>query len=214
MSAAASAHGTQRTALLDAAVELFGERGYEAASTRDIAARCGVAMSAITYHFGGKEGLYLATADHIVEAMRVLGCGVDEPLSPDPASVDEACDRLIAMLADFAIVMLRPESERLARFVVREQQQPTEAFERIWAGMMAPMMSRALRLVAQCRPDLPPLHHKALLIELMGMVLVLRFSRATLCRLFAVGEITPDVAATLQAQLRASASALLSKEPS
>ncbi|MGE5722624.1 MAG: TetR family transcriptional regulator, partial [Sphingomonadales bacterium] len=51
--------------LLEVAIEQFGRLGFEGASTRDIARASGAAMSSITYHFGGKEGLYLAAADHI-----------------------------------------------------------------------------------------------------------------------------------------------------
>src|SRR5215218_8822062 len=52
-------------ALLDIAIDQFGRLGFEGASTRHIAAASGTAMSSITYHFGGKEGLYLAAADQI-----------------------------------------------------------------------------------------------------------------------------------------------------
>jgi AcrR family transcriptional regulator len=53
--------------LIEAAIEQFGQNGMNAAGTRAIANAAGVQMSAITYHFGGKEGLYLACARHIVE---------------------------------------------------------------------------------------------------------------------------------------------------
>ncbi len=53
--------------LIEAAIEQFGQHGFDGASTRDIAAASGTAMSSITYHFGGKDGLYLACADYIAE---------------------------------------------------------------------------------------------------------------------------------------------------
>ena len=58
-----------RESLLDCAVDHFGRFGFEGAATRAIAADCGTAMSSITYHFGGKEGLHLAAADHIAAQM-------------------------------------------------------------------------------------------------------------------------------------------------
>src|SRR5437879_6854420 len=51
--------------LLDAAIDHFGRKGLEGASTRAIAAAAGTTMSSITYHYGGKEGLYLAAVRHI-----------------------------------------------------------------------------------------------------------------------------------------------------
>lgn len=49
-----------RAALLDAALEEFAAKGYAGARVRDIAARAGVSKDLIAYHFGGKDGLYLA----------------------------------------------------------------------------------------------------------------------------------------------------------
>ncbi|CRL51804.1 CerR family C-terminal domain-containing protein [Pseudomonas sp. P154a] len=54
-----------RARIVDAALKLFGERGFEAASTRDIAAAAGVNAPALRYYFDNKEGVYLACAEHI-----------------------------------------------------------------------------------------------------------------------------------------------------
>ena len=60
------------TTLLDTAIDQFGRYGFDGASTREIARASGTAMSSITYHFGGKQGLYLAAAEHIAAAIRAL----------------------------------------------------------------------------------------------------------------------------------------------
>jgi AcrR family transcriptional regulator len=52
-----------REALLDAADALFHERGYDAATVRDIGERAGVDAALIARYFGSKEGLYLATLE-------------------------------------------------------------------------------------------------------------------------------------------------------
>jgi AcrR family transcriptional regulator len=52
-----------RQALLDAAGALFEERGYDAATVRDIGERAGVDPALIARYFDGKEGLYLATLE-------------------------------------------------------------------------------------------------------------------------------------------------------
>jgi len=57
-----------RRRIIDAAIKLFGERGYEGASTRDIARLAGVNAPALQYYFNGKEGLYTACAEHIAES--------------------------------------------------------------------------------------------------------------------------------------------------
>ena len=58
--------------IIHAALELFGAHGYERTSTRDIAARAGVNAPALQYYFAGKEGLYLACAQHMAERGRAL----------------------------------------------------------------------------------------------------------------------------------------------
>jgi TetR/AcrR family transcriptional regulator len=49
-----------RAALLDAALEEFAAQGFAGARVRDIARQAGVSKDLVAYHFGGKEGLYLA----------------------------------------------------------------------------------------------------------------------------------------------------------
>ena len=49
-----------RTALLDAAQELFADRGFDATTVRDIGVRAGVDPALIARYFGSKTGLYLA----------------------------------------------------------------------------------------------------------------------------------------------------------
>ena len=50
--------GRSRRALLDAALEEFAAKGYAGARVQDIADRAGVNKQLISYHFGGKQGLY------------------------------------------------------------------------------------------------------------------------------------------------------------
>ena len=46
--------------LLDAARQVFFERGYDGATVRSIAARAGVDPAMVSHWFGGKEGLFAA----------------------------------------------------------------------------------------------------------------------------------------------------------
>jgi AcrR family transcriptional regulator len=46
--------------ILDAAVAVFGERGYQNASMDQVAERVGVTKPVLYTHFGSKEGLLLA----------------------------------------------------------------------------------------------------------------------------------------------------------
>ena len=61
-----------RAALVAAALKLFGDKGFEAASTREIAAAAEVNIAMIAYHFGGKEGLRAACADFVAERLTLI----------------------------------------------------------------------------------------------------------------------------------------------
>jgi AcrR family transcriptional regulator len=53
----------RREQLLDVSRALFAEKGFEAASIEEIAARAGVSKPVVYEHFGGKEGLYAVVVD-------------------------------------------------------------------------------------------------------------------------------------------------------
>src|SRR3984957_14574093 len=55
-----------RARIVAAAIRLFAEKGYEGASTRDIANSAGVNAPALQYYFDSKEGVYIACVEHIV----------------------------------------------------------------------------------------------------------------------------------------------------
>jgi AcrR family transcriptional regulator len=55
-----------RQRLLKAGRKLFATHGYAGASVRDITAAAGANLSAVTYHFGVKENLYITILQSIV----------------------------------------------------------------------------------------------------------------------------------------------------
>src|SRR5690606_6920168 len=119
-----------RQRLIEAGLELFGRRGYEATSTRQLAARAGVALSAIPYHFGGKAELYRAVVASVAERLEAGVAPAAERVEAALARPDlgpEALRALVRQLLQaFARLVVRtPEAERWARLVLREQLDPT-----------------------------------------------------------------------------------------
>src|SRR5437762_2911252 len=55
-----------RSRILDVAEELFGERGLDRVSIRDITRKAKVNLAAINYHFGSKEDLIAAVFERRV----------------------------------------------------------------------------------------------------------------------------------------------------
>src|SRR5260370_37106951 len=70
-----------RLRIIEAAIESFGEHGFEGASTRDIAARAGVNAPALQYYFENKERGYRECAEYIADA----SWATFEPVVTDPA---------------------------------------------------------------------------------------------------------------------------------
>lgn len=52
-----------KAALIEAAIGLFGERGYRSSSLKAIAERAHITHGVIPFHFGSKEGLLLAVVE-------------------------------------------------------------------------------------------------------------------------------------------------------
>lgn len=75
---------TTRAALLDAARELFSERGYADISTEEIVARAGVTRGALYHHFEDKRALFRAVHESLEEALveRIAGQigGIEDPV--------------------------------------------------------------------------------------------------------------------------------------
>ena len=59
----------RRQQLLDIGRELFGQKGYEATSIEEIAARADVSKPVVYEHFGGKEGLYAVVVDREMQLL-------------------------------------------------------------------------------------------------------------------------------------------------
>lgn len=84
---------TTRQELLDAAREVFGDRGVDGATTREIAHRAGVDPAMIAHYFGSKGGLFEAVTALQVDPRQVVAPVLDA----DPQ--DAARELLAALVA-------------------------------------------------------------------------------------------------------------------
>lgn len=110
--------GASRRAILDAAEQLFSQRGYERTSLGAIGRRAGVSAALPAYFFGGKQALYEAVLERLLlERERRL-----EPLAARAAEELERSGRLrpaLELLIDGYIDFLR-ERTALVRLMGRE----------------------------------------------------------------------------------------------
>jgi TetR/AcrR family transcriptional regulator len=59
-----------RDRILAAAVDLFSERSFDGASTREIASRAGVTQPLVSYHYKSKDELWRAAVDSLFDELR------------------------------------------------------------------------------------------------------------------------------------------------
>lgn len=89
-----------RERILDAAAELFSQRGYAGAGVDQLAARSGIAKTAIYYHFGNKEGLLAAVLERAATTW-IDGIQAAAKQAGDPiARLDRALAGMRAMLEE------------------------------------------------------------------------------------------------------------------
>jgi len=176
-----------RQRLLQAAIDVFGRHGFEA-STRQLAAAAGVNLAAIPYHFESKHGLYLAAAEHIAGEIRSrLDPALDRArlalAAPAPPDAADARALLAEILEAFARMMVDDASASWARFVIREQMEPSDAFDRLHGGFIGPAFATLAPLIARITGGTAEDERVRLQVpRLLGQILMLRSARATLLR--------------------------------
>ena len=142
-----------RAALIDAAIAHFGKRGYDAVTTREIAAAAETNVSSIKYHFGGKEELYRAALDSVVAEIRSL---IDPVLAALTASIAHAGndrDALRQLARNFATNWCRAvlgdrKLQRRIPCIVRELIAPTASFDAIYDGFFRRLYDALAALIS------------------------------------------------------------------
>ncbi len=131
--------------IIECAGVIFAERGYRDATVRDIAAAANVNLAGISYHFGGKQQLYLATID---EARKSRG---DFAALAAAAPAHGSAEQRLRMFLRAMLTRLLDRSERdwRSRLLARELTSPTDfCFEQI-SRWYRPIFEALLRIVEE-----------------------------------------------------------------
>jgi AcrR family transcriptional regulator len=209
-----------REALISAAIAVFSREGFHAASTRAIAEAAGVQQALIGYHFRGKEGLYLAVFEHIAGQLEArLGPVIQtiektlakpEKVTAHGSRGDRHLALLLGMLDTMIALMARDESAQWAQLIGREQQEPTEAFEILYGGIMGRVTGLLARLVRSVRGGGTEADARLAVVSIMGQLLVFRVGRAAVLRQLGWSTLGDKELAIIRAHLRKTVSAQLS----
>jgi AcrR family transcriptional regulator len=153
--------GAQRRAsILEAALTVFGKRGYEHVRSDDVAAAAGVSKALIYEHFRSKEDLYLELLDTVVgEAMervievgsRPAASGVERFEPAIRATLEWMHDRpqafrlLVRSVSDPAIAARQRELQRHATTALAQlmEQEPPETRQ----GLDRPQLEQLARMI-------------------------------------------------------------------
>ena len=168
-----------RGRLIAAATEIFLRDGFRAARVQDIAESAGLRLSAINYHFEGKEGLYLAVLRH--HADKALNA---EPLQP--------LDTLLPLRArfDFAVTALvnrmlnESGPSRIGQLMMRAMMNPGPVLNALIEHFSLPQANKFLELLREIvGPAAPQEVLARCLISIFGQCIVHMMGRPIIDRI-------------------------------
>ncbi len=145
-----------RERLLDAAEQIFAERGFEGASMRAVTQAAGASVSAANYHFGSKEALLRATL------LRRVGPLNERRLARLDALEAEACGRPLE-LETIIDAFLRPVFEehaaspdataRFRQVAARIYSDPPDVVATIKRELFGPIAARFIAALCAALPE-------------------------------------------------------------
>jgi len=138
---------TPRRRLLEAAVEVFGERGFAAAPVRDICRQANVNIAAVNYYFGDKERLY-------VEALKFAHtCMTDEVPMPADLLDRPPQEQLRSFIETMVARMVRHTNANATQLVLREIANPTAACAEMVRDTIRPMADVLMAILTRLLPE-------------------------------------------------------------
>jgi TetR/AcrR family transcriptional regulator, regulator of cefoperazone and chloramphenicol sensitivity len=125
--------------LIESGITLFGARGYDGVTTRELAHGARTNISSIKYHFGGKEELYRAVLEEIIQEIKELVGPLLLVLRNGVAEANGNQDVLTRLARQFAEGWCRaalgdPRTQKRIPPIVRELIQPSRHFKVIYNG--------------------------------------------------------------------------------
>jgi AcrR family transcriptional regulator len=141
-----------RQRLLEAAGEIFAEKGFKAATVREISERAGANLAAVNYHFRDKESLYRAVLEQGFQ------CHLERLPLPSLAADVSAEVRLRELIRAIFREMVEDESTPwYMHLLLRELSQPSPAGLELVRAFIRPIYERLWGILRELVPaDSPP----------------------------------------------------------
>jgi TetR/AcrR family transcriptional regulator len=150
-----SADATRRR-ILDAALDLFADRSYEGATTREIAARAEVSQPSLNYHFRTKDELWRAAVDGLFAELSASLLARLEGLR----GVDDVTTAKLVVRDFIAFSAAHPQ---LHRIITQESKGEGERIDWLVDQHIRPLYEMTTRLFERlveegAVADIPPAH--------------------------------------------------------
>jgi AcrR family transcriptional regulator len=176
-----------RHKLLEAAGRVFADRGYDAATVRDICRLAGVNVAAVNYHFKDKQGLYAQVLGQMTRAAQLdrMSATLDQSAPPE-----EILRRVIKVRVQ-GLHTDRPPDWHF-RMIAREFAHPTPAMSHVIDKVTRPLYRRFLDLIGQII-HLPSNHEKTRLCtqSVWGQIFLYALAGPLLTKLWPGMKMTP-----------------------
>ena len=165
--------------LLESAGEVFAEKGFRAATIREIVRRAGANIAAVNYHFGDKEGLYAAVFRYTRQF-----CQAKFPIESTPEIAPR--ERLHVIIRAMTYRVLdhgRPAWQW--QLMAREMMEPTAVLDEMVAESIKPefeIIAGVVREIAGLAVGDPRV--QLAVNSILGQVLFYRHAQAVVQRLY------------------------------
>ena len=161
-----------RQRLLMAAEEEFAEKGFTAATIRDITRRAGVNIAGINYYFGDKERLYV----ECLKAAHACSDGGNDPLPEWPPGTTPEV-KLRGFMALMVGRMHAPARPTAMQLLMREMAHPSAAGRAVVEEYIRPKALHLRDLLTELLPDADPARLLMIGFSVIGQILFYRQNR-------------------------------------
>jgi AcrR family transcriptional regulator len=167
-----------RQRLLEAAEQVFAEKGLEAGTVREIIRRAGVNLAAVNYHFGDKETLYQEAVKSAASCQNERYPMPDWPPGTPPAR------KLREFIHAIAHRMLDGGNQPWKRqLMMREMAQPTPACAALVREQIRPLAETLADILCELLPDVAPAKRNLIAFSIVGQCLYYKVAQPIVAQL-------------------------------
>ena len=198
-----------RARIISAAVKLFGQRGFDGSSTRDIATAAGVNAPALQYYFDNKEGVFVACVEDIVKRIWEYMSQVVERAEQavareaDDEELIEAFCAIQVQLVEFMFTANEAEDWRLFMARIQSGEGPAAGFKLVYQCVSSRMIKVTSTIVGRMLGR--PADDEETLIRTMtlsGQLMVFQHARRSMLTKLNWDEVDAGRLALLQKVIR------------